>query len=531
MTIRIKTPESALFYALFAVLVAILLTVTVSPARADEGAIRLESWEIVNEFPEGFRIKAKANGDNEISSIAVRLRIGRQTHGAYDYLCKSGGEVEPADWICDEFATGKLVDGELFWRTNSRARYIPPGTILTYNLEIEDSEGNFFKTDPQEFLYHDTRFEWKEVSEGPITVSYHGPVETRANIILDAMVQTLGHMGPLLGADVDEPIRVTMFNNIKEMLDALPPGSATVGRELVTEGQAFSEMGTLLTLGSGQLAEGTASHEMTHILVHRASQCTSCVPSWLNEGLAEYGNIVPGYSYDIALDFAVETDRLMPFTSMTVMPGDPEAAIIFYGQSRSMVRILIQEFGTEKMRELMQRLETGRRPDRVIQSVYGISLSQLDDLWRQAIGAEPLERRVTARSLPTAIPRRTILPYSLTPQAGVEVIGDKSEDTPTAETAAGSSQEDGPTPAAGVAPEDQPTSDPTGESQPSSDAGSDTAPTPEPAAESEQEPQAAPGGGCTVALHSAGSTLDLTGAGLLLGMVALGLRRKRGPGS
>ena len=516
-------------------MVAVLLALSVSPAQAEEGAIRLESWEIVNEFPEGFRIKAEADGDNEIVSMAVRLRIGRQTHGAYDYLCQAGGQGEgdvlPEDWICDELVTGKLVDGELFWRTNSRARYIPPGTILTYNLEVEDSEGNFFKTEPQEFLYDDTRFEWKEVSEGPITVSYHGPVETRANIILDAMVQTLGHMAPLLGADVNEPIRVTMFNNVKEMLDALPPGSATVGRELVTEGQAFSEMGTLLILGSGQLAEGTASHEMTHILVYRASQCTGCVPSWLNEGLAEYGNIVPGYSYDIALDFAVETDRLMPFTSMSVTPGDPEAAIIFYGQSRSLVRMLIQEFGAEKMRELMERLETGRRPDRVIQSVYGLSLLQLDDLWRQAIGAEPLERRVTARALPTAIPMRTILPYSLTPQAGVEVIGDTSDETPTSEPAAGSPQEDEPTPAAAVAPEDQPTTETAGESQPSADTGGEAAPTTVPEAESEEEPEAAPGGGCTVALHSAAGTLDLTGAGLLLGLVVLGLRRKRGPGS
>ncbi len=77
---------------------------------------------------------------------------------------------------------------------------------------------------------------------------------------MDAIRQTLEIVGPVLGADTTEPIRVTMYNNIKEMLEALPPGSSTIRRELITEGQAFTSVGTLLVLGSGGLAEGTASH-------------------------------------------------------------------------------------------------------------------------------------------------------------------------------------------------------------------------------------------------------------------------------
>ena len=129
-------------------------------------------------------------------------------------------------------------------------------------------------------------------------------------------------MGPLLGAGVDEPIRVTMYNNWPEMRAALPPASVVSRRELITEGQAHSPEGVLLVLGGAPRASGIAAHEVTHILVHRAGEGTlGRVPSWLNEGLAEYGNLQPGESYDRALQFAIRTGNLMPITAMDAQPA------------------------------------------------------------------------------------------------------------------------------------------------------------------------------------------------------------------
>ena len=126
---------------------------------------------------------------------------------------------------------GEIVDAELFWRTNTSATYIPPGTIISYIFEIEDLEGNVVATDPEMFIYHDARFEWEEVSEGPVAVAYHGPVKTRAEIILQAILETMDTMGPVLGADIFAPIRVTMYNNVLEMLVGLPSpaGRKTMG--------------------------------------------------------------------------------------------------------------------------------------------------------------------------------------------------------------------------------------------------------------------------------------------------------------
>ena len=381
-----------------AVAVAALLLLA-PPASAQDGPIAVLSTEIVSEFPEGIRFKLSAESDSEIETVSVRFRAAvPRAAEVVAYL---------------EHEAGPAVDSELFWRTNTSARYIPPGSLLDVRFVVEDAGGNVHETEPQDFVYHDPRFTWEEISEGPVTVAYHGPVKTRAENVLDAVSITINRMGPLLGADISVPMRVTIYNNNREMLSSMPPRSATTGRELVTEGRAFGDYNVVLVLGSGRLALGTAGHEVIHILVDRAGAGRlGFVPSWLNEGLAEFGNPEPSYSYDIALEFAIETNQLLPVIHMQAMPGDPEKAIIFYGQSRSIVTYMVYRYGPERMRELMAEMKGGTRANSAIEKVYGLTVEELDAEWREAIGAPeyvPLE----VEAKPTAAPQPTIELYTI----------------------------------------------------------------------------------------------------------------------
>lgn len=489
--------------ALAVLLAAISLSVAYTPAaQADGEGIEITSTSVISEFPTGIRFKLEADSDVEIATVAVRFRTGQQARGAYDYL-----EFEQ---------TGELIDSELFWRTNTGGRYIPPGTILTYNFEIEDTEGNRFDTDKQEFIYLDPRFEWSEVTDGPITVAYHGPVRSRAESVLEAMVITLNNMGPVLGADVSQTIRATMYNNNREMLEALPPGSTTIRRELITEGQAFVDIGTLLLLGSGRGARGTAAHEMTHILTHRAGDSVfRNVPQWLDEGLAEYGNIEPGFSYDIALEFALATDTLLPITSMPALPGNPQDVIIFYGQSSSIVRFMIGAFGVDKMGELMSELQSGKDVDEAIPDVYGVERIELENFWRDFIGAPLRSVDDRERLVPTAVPRAEILPYSLTPQAqGQEVAGSEAEPTSTPS----------PVPTATEVPE--PTATAVPEPVAAAPAPTEIAISTQSGNSESSETTEMSGGGCNAPIQGTNPGMELSSIGLLVGLAGLGLRRR-----
>jgi hypothetical protein len=424
------------------------------------------------------------------------------------------------------------VEGEFFWRTDTGGRYVPPGTIITYNFEIQDAAGQRIETEPERFVYFDARFvdedgnsQWQEVAAGTVTVAYKGPVKKRADDVLSTILETLDKMVPIMGeAAIGEPIRVTMYNNSKEMLEALPPRSAAVGRELITEGQAFNEFGTLLVLGGGRLALGTASHEVMHIITHRVGDSIlRRVPSWLSEGLSEYANVDPGFSYDIALDFAVETDRLLPHVYMPALPGDPEDVIIFYGQSRSIVRMMIGRFGPDAMRELMATLKSGANVDRALRTVYGFGLQGLDAMWRESIGAELLEVESRTLARPTAVPQRVPLLYSLTPQADSDVVGDKAAE-PTATPTATATPSPTPAPEPTSTPTPEPTATPVVEVAVA--APSEPEPTSAPASDVEPEP-AATGGGCNAPVAGSPAPLDLAGVGLLLGLVGLRFRSRR----
>lgn len=482
-------------FGLFAIS-AIIFLLSSSTLWSNSDLPFLYSHSIKSEFPAGFRIIATASSNkSDIDSIAIRLRIGQQIRGAYDYLETDGKK-------------GLQVTGELFWRTDTASRYIPPGTIITYNFEIETVSGDRVETEQQSFVYFDARFiddegisRWEEVSGLNVSVAYKGPVKKRAQEVLRVINETLEKMRPVMGdAALEDPIRVTMYNNRKEMLEALPPKSPSISRELITEGQAFTDFGTLLVLGGGRLALGTASHEVMHIIVHRAGDSIfRRVPAWLDEGLAEYANVDPGFAYAIALEFAVETDRLLPHVYMPAMPGNSEDVIIFYGQSQSIVRFMIDMFGPEMMNKLMQEFKKGTNIDQALINVYGFDRPSLDNAWRAAIGAKPLERGRTTWTRPTPVPQNVPLMYSLTPQPKSELVSSKkSNDTNVNEIDKTSA----------------------GETTTVKTNASDT----ETASSSELPTPNGQSGSCSAQL---GSSTDLGMMGLLVGIVLLSTRRRR----
>ena len=441
-----------------AISAAILLAGGAAAQEPETGSIEVLSSSAVSEFPTGIRFTATVSSETEITSMAVRFRVGLQERGVYEYL---------------DYVQGDVTRGELFWRTARAGGYIPPETIITYVFEVEDADGNLFATEPEELIFEDVRFTWQRVSGGPVSVAYHGPVITRAEAVLEAILQTLENMGPVLGAEIDDPIRVILYNNRKEMLEALPPRSATVGRELVTEGQAFNEIGTLLILAGGRLALGTASHEVTHILNFRAGHSVfRRLPSWLHEGLAEYGNVDPGYSYDVALEFAVATDRLLPHLFMQTLPGDPEDVIIFYGQSKSTVRFMIELEGEEGMRRLLSMLKDGVNMDTALTEVYGLDRLELTNAWRASVEAEPYVPPEIAEARPTPVTYATVQAFTLTPQAGGRTVGDTAADpTPTPDEEPAASEEPEPSPTAAPSPTPAPSGGACGAGTGGADAG------------------------------------------------------------
>ena len=360
------------------VLLVGLLFSTSTVTRADEGNIKVVEAKAESQFPDGIKFSVVANSVDQIDDIRVFFsKVDQKGRSAYRSI---------------DFHPGENIKGETILPSGSGGEYYPPGTKIEFSFEIRDKGGSVVRTVEKEFVYEDNRFEWETVVEDLITVYYYGEyVRDRAETVLAAAKQNLEKMLPVLGITPTEPLRIVSYNNYRHMSSALPFRSQAVSEGLQTQGMAFGNERVLLVHGFDPTVTGTVSHEFTHLLVSEAAgPAISQVPTWLNEGLAEYGNIDPTDDYDAALRYGIFTRRIKPLWYLNVFGGTPEDIIIAYGQGRAVVRYMIDTWGQERMAALFPVLQRTLDIDQALLEVYGIDQYGLDSAWRTSMGLEPL---------------------------------------------------------------------------------------------------------------------------------------------
>ena len=109
------------------------------------------------------------------------------------------------------------------------------------------------------------------------------------------------------------------------------------------------------------------------------------VPLWLNEGLAEYGNVEQDSGYDRYLEWAVATNRLFPFSSLNRFPGNPNLTLVAYGQSKSFIEFLVKKYPKENMKNLMKEISNRKSINESFISSYGKNLNDLEDEWKSTL--------------------------------------------------------------------------------------------------------------------------------------------------
>ena len=389
----------AMLVAALSFVAAVAVTAGVSSGAVGQApAVRFVDAGLVSDFPDALKFHASVETELEVEDIRVRFGVGHGEKNRYNYLDLDRG--------------GSLIEGELEWSFNITGRYIPPGSVVRFHFEVLDDDGNEHLSEEYSTIMHDARYEWEEVDTGAVKVYYHGPVETRATRLSDAAIELLRFMQPITGGETDTPIAVTLYNNNAEMIGAVQTRSATTSRELITEGQAFHDESVVLVL-AGTRDIGTLTHELTHILVGRAAGGTAAlVPLWLNEGLAEYGNLDQGLSYQYYLEWAVDTGRLRPFSTLSSFPGDPSLNLVAYGQSRSFVTYLIEEYGGDKIAQVLSHIREGNNGETAIRTVYGESLLDLENEWRYDLGADVYVPSRSFGVATTATPEPTAVPVT-----------------------------------------------------------------------------------------------------------------------
>jgi len=355
--------------SLFIFLIVIFLNINY--LSADQSIVSNDSAKSL--IPRGIEFNIDVLNKENIEDIQVKFKVQGRKSFQYEYL------------DLDNYSNDKSL--KYFFSTERSSRYIPPGSKLTYFFEVFFKDGTSYRTEKKEHTFLDSRFEWEKIEGDIVTIYYHGPVSRRAKKMLQACEESVKKISRLLGVEENENISVMMYNNYSEMFDVVVKKSETQASSLITEGQAFATENVVLVDGGSRSALGVSTHEITHVIVARASKSSYLgVPLWLNEGLAEYGNIEQDQGYERYLEWAIDTGRLFPFSSLNRFPGNPNLTLVAYGQSKSFVEFLINNFPEGSMIKLMDEISNKKSIDDSFISSFGFSLKDLENQWKEDLG-------------------------------------------------------------------------------------------------------------------------------------------------
>lgn len=378
-------PPRRLLWAFAAALTLLLLLVV--PARAQESqALRVIVSAAEPDFPDGitFTLEAESAGP-EI--VEAQLLYGPTRDETLTV-------VEP------EFTPGTRVMAS--HRLDTRVYYYPPGTEISFRWVLRDAAGSELTTEPQEFVYHDERFPWRELQDRNVIVYWYRGDEAFGEELLSSATRTLDRLQTQIGAQLTQPVRIYVYANNADMRSALQSNAVEwIG------GAAWPGYGVIVgPIAPGDRAElaRLIPHELSHQVLHQATENPyGGVPVWFDEGLAVHNQEQRDIGWDEMVAEAAREGRLIPLEALEAsFPADPEQALLSYAQSRDVVEHIIAVYGEAKLAELTAAFASATPVAEALPAVLGLTVDELDAEWRATL--PPQERQPPDLSGPPVAP-------------------------------------------------------------------------------------------------------------------------------
>lgn len=398
-------PRIAAAFAL-ALLAAAALALPSSPAAATQEAIDVVSNTPRNEFPVGVTFSLTFRPAGEVEEVRLQYELAPDGTGASAIAtCTDGGAATTCTYTL----------------TSGRGIFIIPGAEITYSWQVETAGGARATTAEALYVHEDTRFDFRLLREGGVTVFYHTGTEAQAPAILQATLESLQSVGALLETQVDFPIKVFVYETAEEMAPAIVP---TGGRGVQILGEVVYSDTAMVSVDEQPL--DITRHEIAHIVTREATKGPFDIPGWMNEGISVASQREPLSGHADALAAAIRGDRVLSMTELSSPSsgGTGGTVGLYYGQSGSIIRYLIDTYGQPQFAELIRTFKAGSTVDDAFETVYGFDTFALENAWRASVGLDPRHEGPTPTPQPDATPRPS--PTAQPGGAGGDDDGDSS---------------------------------------------------------------------------------------------------------
>jgi hypothetical protein len=356
---------------------------TMAPVARAQEPITVVSESPRNEFPAGVSF-----------TISFRAPAGvDEARLVYELAPDGTGASARAD-----DCTGPSITNCTITLTSGRGLFIIPGAEITYHWEIKDTTGAELKTDEKLYVHQDSRFDFRTLQDGNITVYYNAGTESDAPAVLAATRETLDAIGRLEQTTVPFPIKVFLYETAAQMTPAIVP---TGGRGVQVLGEVVYSDTAMVSADDDVL--DITRHEVAHIVTRQATKGPFGIPDWMNEGTSVFAQRNPISGHETALQAAIRADRVLSMADLnsSASGGSADTVGLYYGQAGSMIGYLVNTYGEEKYAQLLKTFKDGSTPDKAFQSVYGFDALGYENEWRDSVGLSARTASATATPRPT----------------------------------------------------------------------------------------------------------------------------------
>jgi len=129
--------------------------------------------------------------------------------------------------------------------------------------------------------------------------------------------------------------------------------------------------------------ERVVNHEYTHALIRR--MVGREIPTWLNEGLAQYFEGKPLKVHDRNVAYILRSGNLLPLRDLggSFLNMDGDTASLAYTESLTVVDYIIRDHGIYAVQKILGDLADGVPVEKSLMSAVGMDYAGLQDAWLQ----------------------------------------------------------------------------------------------------------------------------------------------------
>jgi hypothetical protein len=377
-----------------ALITSVLLWLFSPSLVAAEAGITVTASDVDVDFPSQAVFTIEAESSVNIVDARLYYQVDKMNYA----------EVVSEGWA--DFIPANKVEANWVW--DMRNAGLPPGAEVTYWWMIEDADGNRVETFPEIMHFDDGRYSWQSLTStipqgGEMTLFWYEGGDSFARELMDACQEGLARLTQDIGAYPEKPIKIYIYASSGDLQGAMIYSNEWSGGVAFT---AFSTIAIGIPPGELDWGKGALVHELTHLVVHEATFSPyGQLPLWLDEGLAMYseGELDPDFrSY---LEEAISENELISVRSLcSPFSAYSEKARLSYAQSYSLVEYLLDNYGQDKMLDLLALLKQGSTYDESLTEVYGFDIDGLDAFWRATLAIPSNIASEAQQSPPALIP-------------------------------------------------------------------------------------------------------------------------------